>query len=103
MEKALEASLSRLAKMLVGSYHTDIVADIGAMYCSLGRASGRKHDLVKPGVSRTFTKQVGHRLSKLMDHIVCGTMPFVGASKAHKFAGSRLWSVKVIACRPVCW
>ena len=96
----MEASLSRLAKMLVGSYHADTVADIGAMYCSLGRASGKKHDLIKPGVSRTFTKMVALRLSKLLDHIVCGTMPFVGAGKAHKFAGSRLWPVKMTAVPP---
>jgi hypothetical protein len=100
VEEALEASLSRLAKMLIGSYHADTVADIGAMYCSLGRASSRKHDLDKPGLSRVFAKRVGQRLSKLVDHIVCGTMPFVGAGKPHKIAGSRLWPAKMMAVPP---
>ena len=91
VEEALEASLSRLARMLTGSYHADSVSDIGSMYCSLGTANTKRHDLSKPGVSRVYTKQLAIRLSKLLDYIVSGTMPYVPAGKANKMPGSRLW------------
>ena len=43
VEEALEASLSRLAKMMAGSFHADTVSDIGALYCSLGPANTKKN------------------------------------------------------------
>ena len=91
VEEALEASLSRLAKMTFSSYHADDVSGVGAMYSSLGPASSKKRDLVKPGVSRVFVKQLVIRLGKLLDHIVVGTMPHVATGKAHKVSGTRLW------------
>ena len=83
--------LSRLAKMTFSSYHADDVSGVGAMYSSLGPASSKKRDLVKPGVSRVFVKQLVIRLGKLLDHIVVGTMPHVATGKAHKVSGTRLW------------
>jgi hypothetical protein len=97
VEESLEASLSRLARMLSGAYHADTVSDIGAVYASLGRASMRRHDLQKPGLSRVYVHQVGLRMSKLLDHIVNDTMPFVSTAKQNKVTGTRLWPDKLKA------
>ena len=100
VEEALEASLSRLAKMTFSSYHADDVSGVGAMYSSLGPASSKKRDLVKPGVSRVFVRQLVIRLGKLLDHIVVGTMPHVATGKAHKVSGTRLWPAGRLALPP---
>jgi hypothetical protein len=77
IEEPLEASLSRLARASVQGHHGDNVEDLSALYCATCRASGRKHDLIKPGFSKSYRRLVRGRLAELLLFCRDGRLPWL--------------------------
>jgi hypothetical protein len=95
VEECLEASLSRLSRTSAGGYHFDSAADLGAVYCGMGRASQTSHNVVKPGISRVFVQKVKLRVDRVLEAILHGRLPFLVKDKAHKSRGTMSWPSKM--------